>query len=207
MSEVDTFNPRELVPRAISGDTKALSALLAHYGPRVQQGLQIGRQWQGVLESGDVMQITYLEAFLQISRFRPDQAENFSGWLGRIAENNLRDAIRELERQKRPPPSRQIQGHDTENSAVGLYEMLATTSSTPSRAMARKDVHRVIEAALERLPREYADVVRLYDLQNKDIAQVAAAMNRSTGAVHMMRARAHERLGELLQTASSWFAE
>jgi RNA polymerase sigma factor (sigma-70 family) len=116
-----------------------------------------------------------------------------------MAQNNLRDAIRGLERQKQPPPSRRIQpSASREDSFADLYDRLAAVSSTPSRALARKDVRRVIEAALEKLPPDYARAVRLYDLEGRPIAEVATGIQRSAGAVHMIRARAHERLAELL---------
>lgn len=196
---------RDLVGRAVAGETDALGSLLEAYGPQVEQHLRIGKPWQAVLEPGDVMQVTYLEAFLQIGRFRPEQADAFPAWLRRIAENNLRDAVRGLDRQKQPPPSRRIELPLGDQSFVGLYDQLAASSSTPSRAVAEKDIRRILEAALERLPTDYAQTVRLYDLEGKSIDEVAAALKRSAGAVHMMRARAHERLGELLETAAVWF--
>jgi RNA polymerase sigma-70 factor (ECF subfamily) len=190
-----------LVARAVAGDGDALSALLSTFGPRVEQGLKIGRRWRTAIDPADVMQITYLEAFLQIARFRPEQADSFEAWLSRMAQNNLRDAIRGLERQKQPPPSRRIQPSGSrEDSFADLYDRLAAVSSTPSRALARKDVRRLIEAALEKLPPDYARAVRLYDLEGRPIAEVAAGIQRSAGAVHMIRARAHERLAELLGT-------
>ncbi len=196
---------RDLVGRAVAGETDALSSLLESFGPQIEQQLHIGRPWQAVIEPGDVMQVTYLEAFLQIGRFLPEQAEAFPAWLRRIADNNLRDAVRGLDRQKQPPPSRRIELTHGDESFVGLYDLLATSSSTPSRVMARKDVRRVLEAALEKLPADYSQTVRLYDLECRSIDEVAAALNRSAGAVHMLRARAHERLGELLGTAAAWF--
>lgn len=205
-SEHSNSSQQELVAEAVGGDGDALSALLARFGPSVEQGLRIGRQWQNVIDGSDVMQVTYLEAFLQIQSFRPDNADSFEAWLRRIAENNLRDAIRGLERQKQLPPSRRI--HDSaarEESYVGLYEQLAATSSTPSRTVGRQDVRRLIESAIDKLPPDYSRTVRMYDLEGRSIGEVAEAMGRSTGAVHMMRVRAHERLAELLETASIWF--
>jgi len=195
-----------LVAKAVLGDADALSALLTEFGPRIEQALRIGRRWRNVIDAGDVMQITYLEAFLQIDRFRPEQSASFESWLRRIAENNLRDAIRGLERQKELPQRRRIVPAEVDgDSFTGLFDQLIATSSTPSRTMARNDVRRVIEAALAKLPTAYAQAVRLYDLECRPIGEVAAAIGRSAGAVHMIRARAHERLGELLETAGQWF--
>lgn len=196
-----------LLTKAVKGDADAISRLLSSVGPKVEQELAIGRRWRHALDPGDVMQVTYLEAFLQISRFRPEQAGSFEAWLRRIAENNLRDAIRGMERQKQPPPSRRVSfDNPTDESFTGLYDQLAAKGTTPSRAFARKDVQRLIEAALGKLPADYAQVVRLYDLDGQSVDEVAATMGRSTGAIHMLRARAHDRLGDLLETASSWFA-
>lgn len=194
-----------LVERAVKGDADGLSELLAIFGPRVEANLKIGRSWRAMLETGDVMQITYLEAFLQISTFRPEQAGSFEAWLRRIAENNLRDAIRGLERQKQMPASKRIEQRDSSDSFVGLYEQIAATTTTPSRLAARNDIQRLLQAAIDRLPPDYAAIVRHYDLEGRSIAEVSVTMKRSAGAVHMLRARAHERLGELLGTASAWF--
>lgn len=195
-----------LVRRAVAGDEEALSTLLARFGPAVEQTLQIGRPWRHALDTSDVMQVTYLEAFLQIDQFNPEQFQSFEAWLRQNAENNLRDAIRGLERQKNMPASRRIETNASEGeSHVGLYTLLATTSSTPSRELAHRDVRRLIDAALDKLPEGYAHAVRLYDLQGLSIEEVAAAMGRSPGAVHMLRLRAHERLGALLESAATWF--
>lgn len=195
----------DMVRRAVQGDIEALTELLATHGPHVEAKLKIGRQWRNVLEPSDVMQVTYLEAFMQIGNFRPDQAAAFPAWLRRIAENNLRDAIRGLERQKQPQPSRRVDAAVTADSFVCLYEHLAATSMTPSRIVAKEDAKRLLEAAIAELPDDYAATVRMYDLQGCPIAEVCKALNRSAGAVHMLRARAHDRLCELLGTASNWF--
>jgi RNA polymerase sigma-70 factor (subfamily 1) len=195
-----------LVAQAVQGDVDSLSELLSRFGPEVEQALRVGKLWQTFIDAGDVMQVTYLEAFLQIGSFRPEKAASFEAWLRRIAENNLRDAIRGLERQKHPPPRQRLQaGRGADDSAVGLFDQLVAHSSTPSRTMRREEVRHLIQAAVARLPEDYSKVVRMYDLEGQPIEEVAAAMKRSPGAIHMIRARAHDRLGELLETAATWF--
>lgn len=209
-------NAEQSLARAISGDTDALAGLLREHGPAVQSRLSIGPQWRSILEAEDVMQVTYLEAFMQIGRFDPKRS-TFAGWLRHIAENNLRDAIRGLSRQKQPQPGRRVQtagagggrsggvGEAGGDSFAGLLEMLGATSATPSRAAAQHETQALIEAAIAALPADYAAVVQLYDLQGNSIAEVAAAMKRSPGAVHMLRVRAHDRLRELLGRESLFF--
>jgi RNA polymerase sigma-70 factor, ECF subfamily len=117
-----------------------------------------------------------------------------------------------LSRQKQPQPGNRVQvpaaggpggGGD---SYQGLLDMLGTISATPSRHAGREEARLLIERALQRLPADYADVIRLYDLAGKPIGEVAQTMKRSTGAVHMLRARAHDCLRESLGTESMFFS-
>lgn len=206
MTEPNQSEVAALVARAVQGDADALGGLLARFGPQVEARLKIGRGWRAVVEPGDVMQVTYLEAFLEIANYRPEQFDSFEAWLRRIAENNLRDAIRGLERQKQLPANKRVAFHAPADSHAALYEHLAAHSTTASRLAQRHDVQRLLQAAIDRLPSDYAMAVRLYDLDGRSIEDVSADMKRSPGAVHMLRARAHERLGELLGTASAWFS-
>ena len=61
-----------LVERASGGDEDALCALLSYVGPIVRDRLKpkIGAQWRTSLDEDDVMQVTYLEAFLLIDQFK-----------------------------------------------------------------------------------------------------------------------------------------
>lgn len=196
---------RDLLARAVKTDADALSTLLERYGPQVEQGLRIARSWSSVLEPSDVMQVTYLDAFLQIERFDPTRSEPFSAWLSRIAENNLRDAIRGLERQKRPQPTNRVQPRSSEDGTAELYALLGTTTTTPSRKIRREEADTLLQAAMDALPDDYAHVIRLYDLEGRDIDSVATVLERSAGAVHMLRARAHNRLREILGSVSFYF--
>ncbi len=197
----------ELLSRAVSGDQGALTALLEQCGPRVRGRLEgkIAAQWRSALDVDDVMQVTYLEAFLHIERFEPSGMGSFVAWLTRIAENNLRDAVKELGRAKRPQPKNRVRAPVGDDSYVALCELLGATSTTPSRHAARGEVRRVLESALGELPEDYAKVIRLYDLEGRSAAEVAGAMGRSTGAVYMLRARALDRLRDGLGPESAFF--
>lgn len=190
---------------AVAGDVDAMTELLREHAPAVERSLSIAREWRSVLEPADVMQVTYLEAFSQVNRFDPDRREPFRAWLQRIAENNLRDAIRGLERQKRPQPANRIENPAEMDSASDLYTLLGVTTTTPSRHATRDELLGRLNAALDALPDDYGQVVRLYDLQSLPIAEVSQRMRRSAGAVHMLRARAHEHLRQLLGSEAGWF--
>ena len=196
-----------LVARAIGHDEQALTTLLKQVGPQVRRKLSIGRKWQALIDAADVMQVTYLEAFLRISELDAFTVAQFAAWIARIADNNLRDAIRQLERQKRASPRQRVQPAGGDGSGVMLLETVGWTSSTPSRAVATKEAGEALHDALSRLPEAYQQILRLYDLEGRPPREVAEAMERSVGAVHMLRARAHDRLRELVGSGSRFFSD
>lgn len=198
----------EMLTRAVAGDGNALSDLLVSLDSELRKIIdpQIGRKYRPAFSVEDVLQVTYLEAFLHIGRFRPTSGNALRNWLVRIAENNLRDAIRELDCQKRPPRHRQIVDVGGTESYTGLLNTLGATQSTPSLHAFRQEIRDDINAALRELPRDYERVVRMFDLEGCGAAEIAEQMGRSTGAVHMLKARAHEQLHALLGQSTNYFS-
>lgn len=203
---MDAEQVQGLAVKAVEGDADALATLLGHFGPQVESALRVGRRWQSAIDAGDVMQVTYLEAFLQIDRFDATRSALFLQWLRRIAANNLRDAIRGVSGLSRPPAQRRLASPDPEESATAFVEQLGFTTTTPSRAARRGEVNRILLEAIERLPPDYQQVVRQYDLEGRDVGEVATSIGRSSGAVFMLRARALGRLRDLLGQYSDLLA-
>ena len=107
---------------------------------------------------------------------------------------------------KRPGPTKRITAQSHEQSMAAFVEVLGATSTTPSRVAARGEGVRHLQAALATLPPDYEKVVRMYDLESKPIAEVAAALGRSEGAAWMLRARAHDRLREVMGEPNRFFS-
>ncbi|CAG0999103.1 ECF RNA polymerase sigma factor SigE [Phycisphaerales bacterium] len=206
-AEANPATDAELLAKAIDGDRPAMTELLRRSGPIVRARLasKMSTVWQSALDVDDVMQVTYLEAFMRITSFQPRHEGSFLAWLSLVAENNLRDAIKEMERQKRPNPRNRVQAGTGDDSYVALVEMLGATMTTPSIQAARGELKGALETALEKLPGDYAKVIRLYDLEGRDAAEVAKELGRSPGAIYMLLARAHDRLKDVLGTESRFF--
>lgn len=199
----------ELVRAATLGDADALTDLLERHGPEVARTMSIASKWQTVVGADDVMQVTYLEAFLRITDFVPAGPEGFRVWLQRIAENNLKDAIKELGRAKRPQPENRVmagKGGVSDQSYVDLLQMLSGNGGTPSGAAAMKEAISHVELALGKLPEDYRQAITLYELQGLSVRETAEQMGRSEGAIKMLLARARERLRETLGSASRFFS-
>ena len=194
-----------LVSRAVAGDKDALSDLLQQFGPDVEAALFISPKWQGALDAADVMQVTYLEAFTQIRDFDPARAAAFPGWLKRIAENNLRDAIRGLEAKKTPPPHLKLDAHGGD-SCLALFDVVTSGGDTPSQIVRRDEARDRLSQMLRCLPPDYERTIRLYDLEGRPIDEVAAELKRSAPAIYMLRSRAHDRLRQLLGSPSAFLS-
>jgi len=199
-----TVSPAELnwVRLAVAGDKDALGELLEAVGPDIEAGLSISPKWQGMLDPADVMQVTYIEAFAHIHGFDSTRAEAFPSWLKRIAENNLRDAIRSLQAKKNPPPHLKLDAY-AGDSNLALFDILTSGCGTPSRIVRQDEAQVRLRHALSCLPSDYARTSQLYDLEGKTEEEVAATLNRSVGAVFMLRQRGHDRLRALLGTPSN----
>jgi RNA polymerase sigma-70 factor (ECF subfamily) len=193
-----------LMDRAVSGDRAALASLLEEHGPEVRRRIvpQIPQRWQAVLTVDDVMQETYIDAFLDIGRFEPRGEGSFTAWLTTLAKRNLLDALRMLEAEKRGKHHRPVTAPSAETSLVAIVEQLVGTTSTPSQHAARNEAGMCLRNAIAKLPLNYRRVVELYDLQGRPVDDVAAALERSAGAVFMLRARALRQIGALMGTAS-----
>jgi RNA polymerase sigma factor (sigma-70 family) len=187
----------DVLARARRGDLEALAGLLETCAPALRALLdrRLPATHRAVLAVEDVLQVTWLEAFLAIERCASTSEAGFAAWLRAIAERNLQDAVRELERDKRPD------SRGRADAAAELLDELAAGATSPTHAAARSEARDRLEAALRTLPADYALVVRRHDLDGCGLDELARELGRSLGALHMLRQRAHDRLRERLGAA------
>jgi len=200
-----------LVQMASAGEQEALAALIQRHGPVVRARLSgaIPARWQSMLALDDVMQQAYTDALLGISTFVPRGEGSFAAWLTTLAKNNLLNAIRMFEADKRGGDRRRIasaRASNSDESAADLFEMLGGESRTPSRVVARGEACTAMHEALQKLPPIYQQVVRQYDLLGQPIEAVARELGRSPGATYMLRGRAHRMLAEIMGAASRFLS-
>jgi len=199
----------DTITAALAGDREALGRVLqsCHRALSLHLSERIGSPYRAAIAVEEVIQVTFVEAFLRIGDLKERTAEGLLSWLKSVAGNNLIDAIRALGARKRPPQTRRI-GSTQEESVATFLASLAGSDTTPTQGARRLELTALLEQAFSQLPPDYAAAVRLYDLEGKTIEEVAAAFDppKTTGAVHMLRARAKDRLRELLGDTSKYFS-
>jgi len=200
---------RDLLNQASRGEKDALVELLRTHGPAVHRRIagRIPRRWRSLVSADDVMQQTYADAFLAMDRLPTDVVDSFVAWLTSLADYNLIDALRMLEADKRGKGCRRIENDSGRESFVELYELLDSGRTTPSRHVARDEACAALERAIQQLPETYRRVVRMYDIECTSVEDVALAMQRSPGAVYMIRTRAHRLLHEMMGSVSKYFSK
>lgn len=198
-----------LVEAAQRGDGDALRTLLVAFTEEVRGRIagQIGRRHRSLIDAWDVVQVTLIEAFLRIKQFRHRGTGSFLAWLTRAAENNLLDAVRAFDREKRRPRPKAVKAQGDVGSWMRLADTLARSSFTPSRIFSRKEAREFLQEAIPKLPPLYRRVIELYDLGGLSAKEVGRLLDgRSDAAVYMLSARAHEHLGDLLGSWGTFFS-
>lgn len=200
-----------LLAKARAGDREALIGLLESCAGRVRGRIapKITGYMRSFLDEDDVMQVTYLEVVTRFETFTSGDANGFLAWMTRLAENNLIDAVRMIEADKRPNPRNRVETAGKQSGGEpmqSLIEMIGVTVTSPSKAAAGQEIKSALSAVLDRLPADYATVIKLYDLQGRSAGELAAELDRSEGAIYMLRARAHDRLRDLLPSESKFFS-
>lgn len=199
----------ERLERAASGDQRALAALLEEHGAAIRRRLDgaISERWQSLLSVDDVLQQTYTDAFLAIGHFAGRDSASFLRWLTTLARRNLVDALRPLRAAKRGGDRTRVNVPGQADAHAALFEVVQATSGSPSRCFAKEEARARLLQAMADLPAAYRQVLQSVDLSGSSVADLAAALGRSEGAVHMLRARAYDRLREIMGSESRYFSD
>jgi RNA polymerase sigma-70 factor (ECF subfamily) len=156
-----TSTDEELVARSIGGDNDSFNQLILRWERPIYALAYrtIGREE----DARDVCQETFLRAFRALPGFR-GQAK-FSSWLYRIALNLCRDWIRRERRAAIVQPSED----------VDLMDLAAAAEPSESieDLVARKDMTRVVEQAMARLPDDQRTAIVLKEYHGLTFQEIA----------------------------------
>ncbi|MEW6567612.1 MAG: sigma-70 family RNA polymerase sigma factor [Chloroflexota bacterium] len=163
----------ELVARAQRGDVGAFGVLYQRYYKVIYRYLRSRLSEDPVAE--DMTAAVFLRSFEALDSYR-ERGWPFSAFLYRVAKNLLADHFR------RKRPEVPFERAD-----------LAATDSLDERVV-EEERTQVLRQALEALPRDYQEVIRLRVLLGLPTAMAATWLGRSEGATRVLLSRALERL-------------
>lgn len=192
----------DLLRRAQDGSREALDALFARYYERVRRivRLRLGRGLRSRLDSGDILQETFLDALASFERFEMRAESAFIQWLARIAEHRIRDAADYHGAQKRAR-GREISLDAPFEGDHGVVDQ-ATSDPTPPEHAARGEQTALVEECLGDLPEEYRELIILRDYVGSSWDEIAEQTGRpSPDAARMKHATAVLELAKLMRQA------
>jgi RNA polymerase sigma-70 factor, ECF subfamily len=192
----------ELLARARINPQEALGPLLEKHRSYLSllARVQIGRRLQGKTDSADLVQETFLEAHRHFPVFRGRTSAQFVQWLRQILAARLAKLVRRyLGTRGRDVRLEEDLERELARSSHDIGRALIAGYSTPSQQAVRREHALLLAEALDRLPRDYREVLILRHLEECAFAEVAQRMGRTLESVKKLWARALPRLREELK--------
>jgi RNA polymerase sigma-70 factor (ECF subfamily) len=180
-SEADRERLIALVELARQGDADAFGLLYDHYHPQVYRF--VWYRTRSVPLAEDLTSETFFRALRSMSGFRW-QGRDFGAWLMTIARNITTDHFK-ASRTKL----------ETTTEDMGLHD---SATEGPESAVLASLTHEALLTALTRLADEQRDCLVMRFLQGMSIAETAAVLGRSDGAVKQLQLRAVRNLAKLM---------
>lgn len=195
MSSHDT----QIVERLRSGDEAALaefveanrSALIAFI--RSRTGAHLAKK----VEPDDILQEASMEGLRSLEK---TPLENWDPlhWLFQICERKIIDAHRRYFESQKRAASREAELPEGSAAGIGLANLLAASMTTPSEAFSRDQRQLRVLAALDTLPEEQREALRLRYLVGLPSKEIAQKLGKTDGAVRVMLSRSLAKLQDML---------
>ena len=181
-----------------SGDESALVIFLEENKQNLLAFIRsrIGNQLQKKVEPEDILQEVSIEAVRVLPKTDLTTWDPLN-WLFQLSQRKIIDAHRKHFASKKRDAGREMAIPDG-SEAAGLADLLAASMTTPSAAFSRDQRQLRMMAALELLPEDQREALRLRYLVGLPSKEIATKLGKTNGATRVMISRALSRLHELL---------
>jgi len=176
----------QLVRRAQSGDREALQPLFERYYDRVRRiaRVRLGQGLRQRMDSGDIVQETFLAALSAFDHFEVRNESSLLQWLSVLLENRIRDASDWNEAARRAAARERPLAVQGRSGAVTLDP--AASGLTPAEGAAHDEQVEALETALAGLPEADRELVVLRDYVGMSWEEVAQRVGRPSAAAARM---------------------
>ena len=180
---------QQLVILAKGGDESALERLYRVYGERVRWMVRfrMGKKLRSRLESMDLVQDVFVNAFGALEDFTYKNEGDFVRWLSKITQNALADNRDKLHAAKRDIrkehrfSSRISATNGVHGEVKGNFD-----ATTPSMIMSKREDLAKLEKAIDELKPEYRDIVVLSKVEGLSYKEIGKRLDKSPDAVRML---------------------
>jgi RNA polymerase sigma-70 factor (ECF subfamily) len=156
----------EIVRRVRAGDRALFEILMRRHNQRVYRAARAVVKDEHDVE--DVMQQAYVNAFTHLHQF--EERSQFSTWLTRIALNEAFGRRRKLQVESKVRVESDVEDYPGEFMAS-----ITSLQPDPERQAYARELHRVLEEAVDALPEVYRTVFMLRDIEGLSTSETGKA--------------------------------
>ena len=194
----------ELLAAARAGDSNAVGELINGYRAYLLliANQELDPAIQRKLGASDIVQETMLSAQRAINSFEGTTHEQMLGWLRGILMNDLLEAGRSYRGTAMRNVAREV-SIDGDSRLNQPPVEIQTDQETPSMGASESELEMILYAAMNRLSKEYQQVLRLRNWQQLSFAEIGTEMNRTADAARKLWSRAVVQLQQELGDENS----
>jgi RNA polymerase sigma-70 factor (ECF subfamily) len=172
-----------LVNRVLRGDKGAFGVIVRNTEALVAQ--IVIKMIPGAEDRKDLAQDVYLKAFNHLGSFRFQS--KLSTWIAQIAYNTCLSWIEK----KKPTLNGDLQDMEFLISEGGSTPLMRISEKDPERQMAERDLSRILQKEIEKLPPIYRVLIVLFHQENMRYDELVSITGLPEGTVksHLFRAR------------------
>ena len=193
MTEAD-----QLLEQVRNGDSSAVGLLLDRHRLQLRKmvSLRLDARITGRVDPSDVVQETLSEAAKRLNDYLESRQIPFYPWLRQIAwEKLIQTHRRHIGSRKRSAAREaELPIHLSDESVASLSRIAVSRQESPSEQIVRAELYRRTAEALERLRPSWKELLIMKYVEQMSVADIAATLEISAGAVSMRHLRAVEAL-------------
>jgi RNA polymerase sigma-70 factor (ECF subfamily) len=194
-------DPSSLLPAARAGSMEALGLALDQFRRYLLQiaERELDPELRAKGGASDLVQLTFLEAQRNFTKFHGDSGPELRAWLRRLLVDNLAN----YERQYRGTAKRRLAREvalDPGGSSTSPERAVYANTPSPSEEVMAHERAQTLQRALDQLPEDYRRVITLRHYEQFSFEEIGEVMERSPEAARKLCSRAIERLRQELGT-------
>lgn len=176
-AQFEKYTDLEIIQRINSGEVRLFEILIRRYDPFLYK---IGRTYRYNHEdTEDLMQDTYINAYCHLKKF--ENRATFKTWLTRIMLNVC------YQKRHKLSFTNEIISDDIQNEKSSI---LFHNSTNNEKITVNKELGRVLENAIHKIPEDYRIVFTLRELNGLSVAETSEALDITEGNVKVRLNRA-----------------
>jgi len=202
-------NEAEIVQKIRSGDGEALATYIFQRSPQLLSFIEkrMSDALRRRVEAADILQDLTTSAWQSLPGVEWGDREPF-GWLCQQAERRIIDAHRRHFGAQKRSAGREVNlsagASSGGDEGGGMADLLAASMTSPSGVLSRQQKEFHMLTALESLPEDARDALRMRYVEGLPSKEIAQKLGRSDGAIRVLLTRSLQKLQDILSHNSDF---